>query len=138
MNAKELMIGDWVHVDGKPQKVIEILHHGINPTYYSMSDEIEGYTHEEQIEPIPITKEILEKSGFVDDLYSENRFILKGKDEEQVFYWFEEYGRHNSCNVFGANIENSHGHYFSGRNIRYVHELQHALRMCNIEKEIVL
>lgn len=69
------------------------------------------------IEPIPLTAEILEKNGFVQD------------DES---WWYKD---------FRIVLSSSKGvSLVCGRQIKfcYVHELQHALRLCGIEKTIEL
>lgn len=140
MKAEELMIGDWVRntefgkngidriEDVEPRRVW--LEHGT--TYVPLC----------YIEPIPLNPEILKKNGLVkiDDLEGVSRYYIKLLDEETrcvisfSFYdlivggvktllkcWYEFRGGTNSihkCNVL------------------YVHELQHALRLCGIEKEI--
>ena len=59
MDAKELMIGDWVLLNGEPKQVMEILFGSITIDCYP----IEEY----YVEPIPLTTEILEKNGIVYD-----------------------------------------------------------------------
>ena len=69
------------------------------------------------IEPIPLTAEILEKNGFVQDGES---------------WWYKD---------FRIVLSSSKGvSLVCGRQIKfcYVHELQHALRLCGIDKEIIL
>lgn len=79
------------------------------------------------LEPIPLTLEILEKNGFVRELsdcgidYSSEvyklRIIRRRNDEGWTIY----------ANHFGLDKKDL-----------FVHELQHALRLCGIEKEIKL
>ena len=69
------------------------------------------------LEPIPLTPEILEK----------NRFI-----QENESWWYKD---------FRIVLDNSKGEsLICGRQVKftYVHQLQHALRLCGIEKEIEL
>lgn len=66
----------------------------------------------ELIEPIPLTSEILEKIGWEE--------IPKG------FVLYKKLCK-NSFVVNASKIQ-----------IKYIHELQHVLRLCGIEKEIVL
>lgn len=71
------------------------------------------------LEPIPITPEILEKNGF-------NLQQSKG-----------EY----APNIEGFSFDNCWvGDEFKWKTIpiKYVHELQHALKLCKIDKEIVV
>lgn len=128
MKASELMINDWVLVDGKPQQVREILHHGINPTYYRMSDEIEGYTHEEKLEPIPLTREVFERNGFGHLAFESDSWHCSDMVENVCFYINDLY-----CGIYGGGEDG-----IIGINVTYVHELQHFLRMLKIEKEIQL
>jgi hypothetical protein len=85
----------------------------------------------EYLSPIPITPEILEKNGFVktDDGWEcdENRIVTIALHSEI------------SCDMWIAETS------YDWKHLRYmlpspkcVHELQHALLLCGIEKEIVL
>ena len=75
-------------------------------------------------EPIPLSPEILEKNGFVPYEEDEESF----HDENCVFL-------KQSLGGYGVCIDKNRT--ISGL-FHYVHELQHALRLCGIEKEIVL
>ena len=139
MKAKELMIGDWV-------KVIEPDRYaGAQGTILSLTSQEGGYYEinisdvnygylttdifNEDIEPIPITKEILEKNGFEKDARNEsyykwNWYILQDNvsyDMETGIVRLFKVSDLTFCHPIG-----------------YVHELQHALRLCEIDKEIVL
>lgn len=133
MKANELMVGDWVmplkKLKGIPGKVITI--EGgtdicwIDSKYYSclfLCRDFEG---------IPLTPEILEKNGFEKDDGGEEcwgcdaGWVIPGE--------YDECGKEKSWQVEILGEPNS----FSGT-IHFVHELQHALRLCGIEKEIVL
>ena len=79
-------------------------------------------------EPIPLTPEILEKNGF-------RKLVTYGTEK-----WL--------CDNLRLNVYSSDGTWRfcadTNRNensviyIRFVHELQHALRLCKIDKEIEL
>ena len=82
--------------------------------------------------PIPLTEEILEKNGFVEfmphnwQIVIDNIMIEIREPERNMAIWLDwEHYR----DVYASYI-------FPGPNC--VHELQHALRLCNIEKEIEL
>ena len=75
--------------------------------------------------PIPLTAEILEKNGFTrfgpDYILKGNHFGLENPSTPSNYldnYWLR------------VSIKAVH--------IEYVHELQHTLRLCGIEKEIML
>jgi len=110
MKANELMIGDWVcHCKRKHEPM-------------RITNLAEDFTDKdmEGIEPIPLTPEILEKNGF-----SEN-------------YREDDLSYAQSCgDVIGIHIFWKGG-IMDEMYFKYVHELQHAFKLCGIEKEIVL
>ena len=112
MKANELMLGDWVLCDGKSYQIAEI------GGMVCIDYENELFASLEDIEPISLTAEILEKNGFAS---------LSGHD-----WWYKDFHISLSCTkdltlVCGRTIQFS-----------FVHELQHALRLCGIEKTIEL
>lgn len=135
MIATDLMIGDWVsYRRDYPDRI-----NGISANAYSVYLIKDGWIPIEKINPIPLTPEILEKNGWKDI----STHTLKGCDtfrlclEQRSFDYtltlkMRDYFRLDSyddrvytlCEVnFG---------------FKYVHQLQHALRLCGVEKEIVL
>lgn len=119
MKANELMIGDWVRTEAGALIVA-----GVGPKIYCRAND-GNPTHlweVTSIEPIPLTAEILEKNGF------------------RVRSSWAEY-EDDDCTIelFGANIsiKNGRGPWVRGK-WSFVHELQHALRLCGIDKEIEL
>lgn len=132
MKANELMLWDWVYVPhrGKAShygKVTALLSSG------AVETEINGsLALSSSVEPIPLTTEILEKNGFSAEGYNMGVVgfhtdpIPDVKDGYEVFIWKD------MC------LEIKHGFTHLKRYTFYVHELQHALRLCGIEKEIVL
>lgn len=98
----------------------------------------------ENIEPIPLTKEILEKNGF--DYYfighGDYGWCLFKKDKygEKLtpFTLTLAYGKDIEF-IWGPEIDDNESYYIyeMGR-IKYVHELQHLLKDCKIEKEVIL
>lgn len=125
MKTNEFMVGDWVLDGTQIAQITSITYGGV----------IETTAHEfsniEVIEPIPLTAEILEKNGF------------DCSDEEVVRYNFTDgdYQGHFSLRrMYSVNTPN--GWSFFAFNvltiIDYVHELQHALKLCGIDKNIEL
>jgi hypothetical protein len=80
---------------------------------------------EEHLAPIPLTDEILKANGF--EYFHKNFAALDRESPLQLemVEWPNEEGI--GLWMLGGVIK-----------IRYVHELQHALRLCGIEKEIEL
>jgi hypothetical protein len=115
MEANELMIGDWVSYNGIANKVA--------PADFCQKKWIS------ELEPIPLTTEILEKNGFV------------LKEEEKGAYGVDiapYYTRNDVPFEIFCDGEPFAIRFKDPVNIKYVHELQHAMRLCGIEKEIVL
>ena len=126
MKASELMIDDWVLINGTPRKIQAV--DGFDDEIMS-DDELytlaEDRCHsEDKVDGVPITPEILEKNGWVH--YEDDKDSFHGED--CVFLKQKEDG-------YGVCIDKVRT--ISGI-IHYVHELQHALRLCGIEKEIEL
>ena len=118
MKATELMIGDWVLFDHNPVRVA-ILGAAQDSLGLAVGDNVFGQPYS-IIEPIPLTEEIVEDRSCPQvSIYWDDR-----KTEETGENWYEVMIHTKSC---AAELH-----------IRYVHELQHALRLCGIEKEIIL
>lgn len=123
MKVNELMIGDWV-MDGKNiAQITSITCDGIIETTFNESSNIEV------IEPISLTHEILVKIGFSTE--PNIGYIIDDYDGTQIIYdsWnnnlriIKDYKTCLDIKTF---------------NDLTVHELQHALRICGVEKEIEL
>ena len=127
MEVKDLMIGDFIIHGFKQIGKVTELSNGIVTVYDKGLDDGEGHCEvtfaENEIQPIPLTPEILEKNGFVNLQHSNCYHIY-----DNLYFSFEL----NELYV-NEGYENS-----KVCNIHYVHELQHALRLCGIDKEIIL
>ena len=85
-----------------------------------------------KISPIPLTPEILEKNGWLNDPYS--RLSLQdGK-------WLEFYWHEHRLQKYWEGTDEWQNHtkqlelVFKAGSIFYVHELQHALRLCGLNE----
>ena len=126
MKAEDLMIGDWITI--RPLNVktkvaaIKELENGV----YVATRNVPEYLlfNKENFEPIPLTPEILEKNGFNCKF---SIYAIGVTNMNEPLYWSQ---RKLLIDI--------------GVRARYickcifVHELQHALKLCGIEKEIVL
>ena len=119
MKIEELTVEDWVYDGNSIAQVTGITCDGIIETTHNQSSNIEI------IRPIPLSVEILEKNGFeyINDEYG---CWLLGKIE------LREREQYNGLFEVEINIAKETTY------IHYLHELQHALRLCEIEKKIVL
>lgn len=118
------MIGDYISVkpSGMPIKVAAVHHKKV--AYHAVINKLE-WVRESLLEPIPITPGILEKNGFekIEEKYY-RRFLEEKGYYESVRVYFDE-----EPNVAVRVLDGSE---FNGR-IKYVHELQQAMRLCNIK-----
>jgi hypothetical protein len=139
MKANELMIGDWVQL--KTYGVSDKFERTEAYMYVKVAEIHSGFIITEgnnnikepycicentKIEPIPLTPEILEKNGFkeYDGFYRLD--IVEGVFVNADFKSKEPFvSVHNTC-------------YRATPICRYLHQLQHVLRLCGIEKEIEL
>lgn len=145
MKKADLMIGDWVRaIDDDTNEAFDATikaFDSLGNVYVVFPDDDTAYPcSEECVEPIALTTKIFEKNGFNDDgegIYGDDDsfFVPIYQSEHNDSYFVSTCGR---IEAWETHIEPTKGiGDFSGR-LRYVHELQHALRLCGIEKEIVL
>ena len=115
------MVGDWVYITDHPMKK-EVKQ--VKPEHFLRSLVV--------FEPIPLTPEILKKNGILYEKQSYYYVIEDDKDLECTYYIQQVQGYWTigvdigayDCSVFAR--------------IKYVHQLQHALKLCEIEKEIII
>lgn len=129
IKATDLMIGDLVkctdpRCEGHQVDLIDLFNEKVGLDGERIVDL-------KNIIPIPLTPEILEKNGFgfIDTSNNEYSSVWTG--------WWILDGLELGCcdnskfpvffNIADTNVK-----------VNYVHELQHALRLCGIEKEIEL
>lgn len=125
MKVTELMIGDLVLVTGELSKIIEIHEHAVLLRGRSF------YYGEDEIKPIPLTKEILERNSFlkVESIeYPSNSagvsFLYRNTPEGLRIFVQNACAGGPTCTMI--------------KTCKYVHEVQHMIKMCDIEKNIVL
>lgn len=143
MTRKELMIGDWVSLfQGNPDGSscnVQVSYIG---EYGEVGiDGCEEYTSANcnLLFPIPLTPEILKKNGFTGGEYKSytgDVWYLKAEGFRKIGLTMSR----KESTLWGEKIKplspDSIGHNFAVPNIKYVHELQHALRLLGIDKEI--
>lgn len=144
MKVEDLMIGDWVNLINTTHNVsfpengviqdegYTIIRTPIKMTtvsencvsYYSNKLEVYITVSSEKIEPIPLTSEILKKNGLTNDPYGchfkEDKYMALEISVEEEVYWTINYNE------------------YSILKLKYVHQLQHALKLCGIDKKIII
>lgn len=120
INIENLSIEDWVLLDGSPFQII-----GINPPYVDLlgnGNKLRLYdAYKEELRPIPITPEILEKNGVA---------LAEDSDENCGLFTCPafsvvKYGNSYTFEVPQARVR-----------VEHVHELQHTMRLAGINREI--
>jgi hypothetical protein len=134
MEVNELMIGDWVQITHhhNPKPIVKVKQVDLIDFRNALKQIYPRISYD----PIRITPEILEKSGFEPIR----------QDAVEPYYWqFFDIGEGHVINAFrriyrGLWIECSNATTETrvNKQCEYVHELQHALRLAGIKKEIVL
>lgn len=127
MKLSELMIGDWVYVEkfGKPIRVESVGYTAF--VGYEHFQEIDGSIY--GIKPIELTEEILEKNGWI---------LKEFGCHKQFQYSFEDYGTEIVLKIDYEKPNFIVSFFRATFALKYVNELQHMLKLCGIEKEIVL
>lgn len=133
MTTKELMLGDWVYAlssrgeNFTPTTVKNIYDADEDETCGTIMEKYGRIIGSYEFKPIPLTQEILEKSGFSEEThfhrpmwFTKDREVLLSKitnSKEWFIYIFNE--------SFGATC---------AMECDYVHELQHILRFCGLNE----
>lgn len=136
LNCKSLMIGDWVQV---PCLIDNTENYNAWCQIKQLRDgdlDVIGFKElsYDEICPIPLTIENLEKIGFVK--YIAGQYVLPKMVGETLVSIMPMKGLTNADSEWLVAIKNA---YTNAKiSITYVHELQHALKFCGIEKEIIL
>lgn len=154
MKANELMIGDYVIRKNVPKEILVVYTIDSIRNVVHLDLDGLGITEKlENIEPIPITPEILEKNGFEEEVregdptFPYSAFILDGDDYRIEITWYDSHDRYEPNTgqflggvpeVWAIEVNSKRSNVDIERNKMYVHELQHALRLCGITKEIEL
>ena len=137
MNCKDLMIGDYVKYNGVTKIVDAVYLYSVSvydpgkPWGVASSELISV----DDIEPIKLTEDILVKNGFVyceaEETCATNAYHHWQLDGEYLAlddfqYWRKE--KKDDLPRFRI----------AGIDVNYVHQLQHLLRLCGVEKELTI
>ena len=122
MKIDELSIGDWLqdnYYNAHNVKIAAISKRSIREEKFEVWRSFRFFT------PIQITPEILEKNGFT----KSKTFVEWKYEEEGIYILWKPFP---FLKIETENVQLN----LSG--CEYVHELQHALRLCGIEKDIIV
>mgnify|MGYP007112513593 CR=1 FL=1 len=133
LKISELSVGDWVGYNGKSYRTVIV--DALDQTATIFGNDEQGDIHIEQLAPIPITAEILEKNGLhrhARDADNPERIVLSNH-----FIMARTYTDVDWWRVIIYDEELPSKELFNGI-IYSVHQLQHALRLAGLDKEINL
>ena len=140
MKTTDLMIGDWTTIKGYNNKLKVV---AINGETITIADEDNhgalGDYPVSALDGIPLTPEILEKNGFRDI----SSHTLKGCETFCLDIVQRGYKYRITIKLRGYfKLQSYDDRWYTLCEMEFgcsfVHELQHALKLCGIEKEIVL
>lgn len=143
LKISELSVDDWVRYDNgvTPYSIRSIERTGDQECVVLKDDMypdgITGFV--KYLKPIPITAEILEKNGFEFEKAS-RWYICELEDKTRINVWI---GRNNEGRIEVSKPDLfDDGYHFKYADIEVlniaVHQLQHALRLAGVDKEINL
>ena len=151
MEAKKLMLGDYVKTNNTSWdddlknrfcKVEFIGHEYL--VCVTIDGERKPFGNENGFEPIPLAPEILEKNGFKKDAFTNLSPDFYFGDDDCIICINLQSSCDKAKGFFIENRKNKRSIDFkeSRHSLQkepiYVHQLQHALRLCGIEKEILI
>ena len=135
MKAKDIQIGDYLKYGIKVESITKK-----KVGYYIKPNECRmHYTRLCECEPIPLTPEVLEKNGFLANkhVYPYPYYEYEVKENKvKVGFAFPQ-GNKTSYKEPWVYID-SERVFIEHLPCVFVHQLQHAMRLCWIEKEIEL
>lgn len=130
----DLSVGDYVRVkmckwdyddpDTLDAKVLSIEGNSVGVGYDNSGIVMSAFV--EDLQPIPITAEVLEKSGFTHDKWSKRIWVYEDEKSEVVYY------------IENSVLEITTDDCKMYITCKSVAELQHALRLAKVGKEIEL
>lgn len=146
MKASDICIGDWFKaIDYNSPFRITAIYDDVVQTQADYQSEIDGNWYSEveikDLVPIPLTEDILEKNGFeyayneVSEMHNKQllvaniggHYIEVRLDKKNVAIWYD-YDENGDGVYSDVLIDLPH----------HVHKFQHLLRLCGIEKELVI
>ncbi len=125
MKTEELMIGDWVKVKPSGMVIMIAAVHHKKVAYHAIPTKLE-WVRQDLLEPIPLTADILRKSGFP-------KSRLMGEQRHFTYYLGPQL---DLLAIYDADFSFNIGS--GARYVKYVHELQRIMHTCKIEKKIII
>lgn len=142
ISVSDLSIGDWVRVrmckwdyddpDTLDAKVLSIEGNSVGVGYDECGICMSAFV--DDLQPIPITAEVLEKNGWSEFSDYHNSWKLDIASDKRI--WMFKNSHDWTFQVMSWGL--GHNHSVAKAYIKDVHELQHALRLAKLGEDIVL
>ena len=143
---KQLMVGDWVADEyGNTAKIEAVDRKFVYADFRCYGGDILRFSKNNPPQPIPLTPEILMKNGMTYPCFASEILgfeIYSNRDDYGIYFQLNDYDNECACletyKEFRINASDGSPDemYLSTINrvfgIRYVYELQHALRLCGL------
>ena len=135
MKATELKIGDWVAFADVPVKVKEVKQDGvcIDLSCFDNGKGEQGNVEFEDLSPIPLTEDVLEKSGWRKSEY------MSVRGRATLYRLGSATDKYRTVVCFYAQdifLEMWQEHNIVRKEIKYVHQLQHLLWALGMDDDL--
>lgn len=134
MKATELMIGNIVEVNGVPQRIRQVSRRKIG--YCPLGSPTRSYARVNEINPIPITEELLLKIGLKrENVICSEKYFFKNIPNYTIVV-------KSHSNTIGrdwsVHIDNDDADSVADVDIQYLHQLQNLLNIMDIKLDFVV
>ena len=130
------MVGDWVLLFGDTLTRVDCI--GNVEVYLNAADTGDWRTTYEHIQPIPLTPEILQANGIQLVEVGDNGISTPAKFRNRFEKWAIRTEWRDTWLWYDRTTKRYNLHDMNGAQFTMVHELQHALHLAGIQKDIAL
>ena len=134
MKATELMVGNIVEIDGKPQRIRSVTRRKV--AYCRLNSPNQSYARIHDIAPIPITEELLVRIGLKrENVICSEKYFFKNIPNYTIVV-------KSHSNTIGrdwsVHIDNDDADSVADVDIQYLHQLQNLLNIMDIKLDFVV
>ena len=134
MKATELMVGNIVEIDGKPQRIRSVTRRKV--AYCRLNSPNQSYARIHDIAPMPITEELFVKNGFENKSLGKNWFSkMKVKSCHDLYIYYDKQHLPEHWRLI---IRNEQVSDLSVSYITHLHQLQNLLNIMDIKLDFVV
>ena len=127
MKAEELMIGDLLLCQDEKLILVSVKKFDLDAVRVKRKDGHVCNVAIDFLQPVPVIPMFLEKIGFKK---KSDAWIFELESQDYILVQFDV----DNITVQQTEISIANEIYVRAKNINYIHQLQHALRLCKIDK----